>query len=81
MIMINPKFCEKCINFNSDNNTCGAFPYGIPVDILSGKIKHTVRFPEQVGTDVFEDRLEFLKSGGIDVTHMEQRDDIEYEEN
>lgn len=80
MIMNSLKYCSKCINFNSDNNTCSAFPYGIPVDILSGKIKHVTRFPEQVGTDVFEDRIEFLKSGGIDVTHYEQWDDIEIED-
>ena len=78
--MNDTRYCSKCINFENDNNTCGAFPNGIPTDILSGKIKHLTRFPEQVGDDVFEDRLEFLKSGGIDVTHEEQWDDIEYEE-
>ena len=77
---MNTRYCEKCINFNHDNNTCSAFPNGISVDILSGKIKHVVRFPEQVGNDVFEDEIEFLKSGGIDTTYLEQWNDIEIED-
>lgn len=69
------KYCHKCINYN-DNKTCSAFPNGIPIDILTGKLKHTVKFPEQVGDDVFEDEITFLKSGGIDTTYLEQyRDD------
>ena len=72
------KYCHKCINYNV-NNTCSAFPNGIPVDILTGKLKHTVKFPEQVGDDVFEDRIEFLKAGGIDTSLEEMYDDIEYD--
>jgi hypothetical protein len=80
MIMENTRYCEKCINFNQDNNTCSAFPNGIPVDILSGKIKHVTRFPEQVGDDVFEDRIQALKAIGIDTSLEEMYDDIEYED-
>lgn len=76
---IDDKYCSKCVNYNNDY-TCSAFPYTIPVDLLSGKIKHTTRFPEQVGEDVFQDKIEFLKSGGIDVTHEEQWDDQEIED-
>ena len=79
MEQIRIKYCDKCINYN-DNNTCSAFPSGIPIDILNGKLKHTVRYPEQVGNDVFEDELEFLKAGGIDVSLEELHDDIEYED-
>lgn len=70
------KYCSKCINFNSDNNSCPAFPQGIPEQLLSGKIKHKSKFPEQIGNDVFEDKIQFLKDGGIDVSDLEQWDDM-----
>jgi len=47
--------CKRCVWFNNDEGkTCEAFPFGIPLEILEDKIKHTVKFPEQVGDFVFE---------------------------
>lgn len=73
---INIKYCEKCIHFEGVDFACPAFPSGIPTEILSGKIKHASKFPEQVGTDVFVDEIAFLKAGGIDTTYLEEWDDV-----
>ncbi|SDJ95679.1 hypothetical protein SAMN04487898_105148 [Pedobacter sp. ok626] len=70
------KYCSKCINFNGDDFTCAAFPNGIPNEILSGKIKHISKFPEQIGDDVFFDKIQFLKDGGIDTRDLEEWDDM-----
>lgn len=70
------KYCIKCINFNGDDFTCAAFPNGIPDQLLSGKIKHVSKFPEQIGDDVFLDKIQFLKDGGIDVSDLEQWNDM-----
>ncbi|WP_316817294.1 hypothetical protein [Pedobacter nyackensis] len=70
------KYCSKCINFNGDDFACVAFPNGIPNEILSGKIKHVSKFPEQMGDDVFLDKIQFLKDGGIDTSDLEQWNDM-----
>lgn len=73
---INTKYCEKCVHFMSDTLSCSAFPNRIPSELLSGKIKHKSRFPDQIGNDVFENEIDFLKSGGIDVSDLERWDDV-----
>ena len=34
-------WCEDCKHFNDDMDTCKAFPDGIPMDLLTGEVRHT----------------------------------------
>jgi hypothetical protein len=59
------RYCNKCIHFDADNKACTAFPSGIPSEILSGKIQHKSKFPEQQGTDVFVNAREYFENEGL----------------
>jgi len=74
---INTRYCRKCLHFDGDTLTCSAFPMGIPVDLLSGKVKHLSKFPEQVGKDVFVNSAEYWEKEGLQVHWMEFGGDIE----
>lgn len=50
--------CAYCIHaFKNDkgitNGRCKAFPEGIPLGILSDRIKHDKVLPQQIGTYIF----------------------------
>lgn len=74
---INTSYCNKCLHFDEDSNTCQAFPNGIPSELLSGKVKHTSRFPEQVGLAVFINEREYWENEGLEFHPMAGVDDFE----
>ena len=39
--------CNRCINANSDN-TCSAFPNGIPEEVLLGEFDHRKPYPNKL---------------------------------
>lgn len=76
----NTRYCNKCLHFNGDKNACNAFPNGIPDEILSGKIKHVSKFPDQNGTDVFVDAYQYWTDQGLTMHPMIGVDDFEIED-
>ena len=36
--------CNKCLHVADDGLSCDAFPGGIPMDILAGRVAHTTPF-------------------------------------
>ena len=62
---IKTRYCSKCINYDAENKACTSFPAGIPAELLSGKIQHKSKFPEQVGNDVFVNAREYWESEGL----------------
>ncbi len=76
----NTRYCNRCLHFNSDNNTCAAFPNGIPGKLLSGAIKHKSKLPVQVGTDVFVDGFQYWTDQGLVMHLMIGVDDAEVED-
>jgi hypothetical protein len=51
--------CKECIWFNNDTgNSCEAFPNGIPIEILTDKLKHISKFPEQVGDFTYQTEID-----------------------
>lgn len=78
MLNIEVTYCTKCLHYNSEDQTCNAFPNQIPKEILTGKLKHSTKYPEQVGNDVFEDRIKWMKENGLDTTYEDYPDDIIY---
>lgn len=50
---VNFIFCFSCRNYK-DENTCKAFPKGIPEEIFNGKKEHTEPIKGQTGDFVFE---------------------------
>ena len=73
---INTSYCNKCLNYDAENKSCSAFPNGIPAGLLSGKIKHLSKFPEQKGTDVFVNAREYWEKEGLEFHPMEGFDDF-----
>jgi len=54
--MIENPDCIKCKYYNLNdlvNMTCKAFPFGIPKDIIFGKVKHRKVLKGQIGKYVF----------------------------
>lgn len=49
--------CTDCKYFHADNDqglTCDAFPYGIPMKIVTGEDKHAKPLPGQKNNIVFK---------------------------
>lgn len=76
----NTRYCSKCLHFDGGNNSCSAFPAGIPEPLLSGKVKHKSKFPEQEGTDVFVDAYQYWTDQGLTMHPMIGVDDAEIED-
>ena len=45
--------CGNCVLYNDFNATCKAFPDGIPIDMLEGKITHNKPIKGQTGDFIF----------------------------
>ncbi len=73
---INTSYCNKCLHFDEEKNACNAFPNGIPTDLLSGKIKHKSKFPEQEGNEVFVNERDYWIKEGLEYHPMEGIDDF-----
>lgn len=73
---INTSYCNKCLHFDEETNSCNAFPNGIPAALLAGKIKHLSKFPEQIETDVFINAREYWESQGLEFHPLEGIDDF-----
>ncbi len=41
--------CNQCRHVSDNGMTCAAFPQGIPIPILSGKVQHTKPYPGDHG--------------------------------
>jgi|GEM_PF-5348579 hypothetical protein len=76
----NTRYCSKCLHFDGEKNGCNAFPSGIPTDLLSGKVKHKSKFPEQEGNDVFVDAYQYWTDQGLKLHPMIGVDDAEIED-
>ncbi|MBU0462786.1 hypothetical protein KKA39_03250 [Patescibacteria group bacterium] len=46
--------CGRCVRKNGDSRTCGAFPKGIPDEILMGDFIHKEKHPDQENNILFE---------------------------
>lgn len=46
--------CTECVFFHEENNSCIAYPNGIPNKYLNGEAKHETPDNEQVVPAVFE---------------------------
>ena len=42
-------WCDKCIHFNPEDESCPAFPHGIPDEIFEGLVRHTKPYPGDHG--------------------------------
>jgi len=49
--------CGRCKHLDSIELSCKAFPKGVPMALLSGKISHDLVLPNQIGQSVFTRRL------------------------
>lgn len=78
MINVEVTYCNKCLHYNNEDQTCNAFPSQIPPEVLTGKLKHKTKFPEQEGNDVFEDRIKWMQENGLDTTYDDYPDDVVY---
>jgi len=72
----NTRYCDKCLHYDANAQSCPAFPNGIPDQLLAGKIKHILRFPEQVGKDVYVNSREYWEGMGLEFHPMEGIDDF-----
>jgi len=49
VISVNGAECNKCRHVSDDGLYCKAFPDGIPMEILSGKVQHRTSHPGDNG--------------------------------
>jgi len=64
-----PYICPACVHYSPDNDlsdmmsieTCRAFPEGIPDAVLSGRIDHSEKIPEDNGLTFTLDDADELK--------------------
>lgn len=50
--------CVTCRHFRRHNNTCPAYPAGVPTDILEVDARHREVRPDQVGEYVYTPEAE-----------------------